>query len=97
MENKIKELEQKLKAKEQECERLKQILKDKTDKYNKLAVNYDAYVSIANKQLDQLKQNLTEIKEIAEESYRTPLAEKDCIKCDEFLDKILQKISEVLK
>ena len=48
-----------LKRKEQECERLKEILKDKTDKYNKLAVNYDAYVSMANEQLDQLK---TEVK-----------------------------------
>ena len=42
-----------------------------------------------------LGQALTEIKEIAEKSYRTPLAEKDCIKCDEFLEQILQKISEV--
>lgn len=43
------------KRKEQECEELKEILKDKTDEYNKLAVNYDAYVSMANEQLDQLK------------------------------------------
>jgi hypothetical protein len=44
-----------LKLKQQECERLKEILKDEKDKYNKLAVNYDAYVSMANKQLNQLK------------------------------------------
>lgn len=44
----------KRKEQEQECDRLKELLKDKTDEYNKLTVNYDAYVSIANKQLDQL-------------------------------------------
>lgn len=44
---------------------------------------------------EKLKQTLTEIKEIAEKSYKTPLAEKDCINCDEFLAQILQKISEV--
>jgi hypothetical protein len=48
-------------------------------------------VSFENKYL----QTLAEIKEIAEKTYRTPLAEKDCIKCDEFLEQILQKISEV--
>ena len=55
----------------------------------------------ADKQRDEWREKaekyfkaLTEIKEIAEKSYRTPLAEKDCIKCDEFLEQILQKISE---
>lgn len=57
------QFEQQLKAKEQECEELKEALKDKTDKYNKLAVNYDAYVSMANKQLDQLKSENEELKE----------------------------------
>ena len=42
----------------------------------------------------KLSKTIAEIKEIAKKSYRTPLAEKDCIKCDEFLEQILQKISE---
>lgn len=50
--------------------------------------------SVTTKYCDLL-QTLTEIKEIAEKSYRTPLAEKDCIKCDKFLEQILQKIREV--
>lgn len=60
------ELQKQLKAKEQECEELKEILKDKTDEYNKLAVNYDAYVSMANKQLDQLKAELEQEKALKE-------------------------------
>ena len=46
---------------------------------------------------NKLYKTLTEIKEIAEKSYKTSLAEKDCIECDEFLAQILQKISEVEK
>lgn len=48
------------------------------------------------KMVQEYKQTLTEIKEVTEKSYRTPLAEKDCIVCDDFLRQILQKISEVL-
>ena len=85
-----------LKAKEQECDRLKKELETIYDDCkgcptcNEALYNANLYA----KEYRKLKQTLAEIKEIAEKSYRTPLAEKDCIKCDEFLEQILQKVRE---
>ena len=73
MENKIKELEEKLLRKEQECEMFKRALKKKTDEYNKLAVNYDAYVSMANKQLKAKEQKCNELKTIIDEAKNSKL------------------------
>ena len=80
-----------LKRKEQKHEELKEEIKH----YKQIA-QYHGNLSVkyTNKSA-KLRQTLAEIKEIAEKSYRTPLTEKDCIKCDEILAQILQKISEV--
>lgn len=51
------------KRKEQECEMFVKALKNKTDEYNKLAVNYDAYVSMAKKKLQEKEQECEELKE----------------------------------
>ena len=59
----IKELEEKLLRKEQECEMFKRALKKKTDEYNKLTVNYDAYVSMATKKLQEKEQECEKLKE----------------------------------
>ena len=48
--------------KEQECEMFKRALKNKTDEYNKLAVNYDAYVYMAKKKLQEKEQECEELK-----------------------------------
>ena len=92
----VEEWNKQLKAKEQECDRLKKELETIYDDCkgcptcNEALYNANLYA----KEYRKLKQTLAEIKEIAEKSYRTPLAEKDCIKCDEFLEQILQKINE---
>ena len=87
----VKELLGKLALKEQECEDLKAEIKH----YKQIA-QYHGNLSVkyTNKSA-RYKQALTKIKDIAEKSYRTLLAEKDCIKCDEFLEQILQKISDL--
>ena len=79
-----------LKRKEQECEELKDEIKHYkqiTQHHGNLSVKY------TNKSA-RYKQALTKIKDIAEKYYRTLSAEKDCIKCNEFLEQILQKINE---
>ena len=71
----IEELKSQLKAKEQECEKLKSFL------VGEAVQNEYEY------QLEQLKQTLAEIKEIAEK--------RNYLDYNECLDDILQKISEV--
>lgn len=90
-----------LKRKEQECEKLKKRLESFQKDYSKLyqVVENKGYI----KELDQLKQTLTEIKEIAEPFCNAcqefePEKSKNCINCTYCnYNKILQKISEVLK
>lgn len=87
--------------KEQECEELKKRLESFQKDYSKLyqVVENKGYI----KELDQLKQTLTEIKEIAEPFCNAcqefePEKSKNCINCTYCnYNKILQKISEVLK
>ena len=61
---------------EQECEMFERALKEKTDEYNKLIVNYDACVSMANKQLDQLKAENKRLKQAFAES------DNDCFRLE---------------
>ena len=84
----IRELEQKLKAKEQECEELRTERKNlKWDLENNIQVKNHAM-----EEINQLKQTLTEIKEIAERGFKH--SQCNCgAKAD--LDLLLQKISEV--
>lgn len=77
MENKIKELEEKLSRKEQECEELKKY-KDVVDKLAGMQViltNEEKmpmlYENAKDLKLKQLSKTLTEIKEIAEECIKT--------------------------
>lgn len=108
-ENQIVELNKKVKAKEQECDRLKKqacdlrpelkyIIDKICSKYNINSKYYhEKIVEIINN-LDKLKQTLTEIKEIAEKFYYQELGNRDCMNCDDYcFDKIRQKISEVLE
>ena len=60
------QLKTELNIKEQECEMFKRALKNKTDEYNKLAVNYDAYVYMAKKKLQEKEQECEELKEEAQ-------------------------------
>lgn len=57
------QLKTELNIKEQECEMFKRALKNKTDEYNKLAVNYDAYVYMAKKKLQEKEQECEKLKE----------------------------------
>lgn len=106
-----KEINAELKAENESLENQLKSEKERFEKQDKFAAMYiqelkNEKSSLIMKSLDKigqfktenykLKQTLTEIKEIAEKSYRTPLAEKDCIICDDFLGRILQKISEVI-
>ena len=81
----IKFINEQLKAKEQECEELKH--------------EVELMMDCASCKVDEYKQTLTEIKEIAEKQCNicealTPIDEyKDCKKCWQGV--ILQKISEV--
>ena len=81
-ENQIVELNKTIKAKEQECEELK-------EEVNSLLCSDNCY---RNK---KLKTCLTEIKEIAEKFYYQELGNRDCMNCDDYcFEQILQKISE---
>jgi hypothetical protein len=99
--------------KEQECERLKKIIVEARE--SKLDLKSflvgEAIQNEYEQQLDQLKQTLTEIKDIAVKSDMPPCLKNDCIcekckdkitengsRCMQYgLEKILQKISEVLE
>lgn len=84
MENKIKELEEKLLRKEQECEELK----EKCRKYGEINEQETKdYAELKNK-AEKYKQTLTEIKEIIEQGVK--------IHDDIIVSKqILQKISDL--
>lgn len=93
----IAELSANLEAKEQECERLHKIINEaKNSKLDlKSFLVCEAVQNEYEQQLDQLKQTLTEIKEIAESAYcLTNGTNKDMAN---FAKQILQKISEVEK
>ena len=88
------ELAEKLEAKEQECDELERLYKELQD--DMLACNKCRTTIKLQQQLDQLKQTLSEIKEIAEKEVNTKMlfADKESF-CD--FNKILQKVSEAIQ
>ena len=100
------ELQERLKRKEEECEKLyiqlktdEEYHKEEENTLRKIIKNKEERNIELYKENNKLKQTLTEIKEIAEKQCNIcveiiPIDEyKDCEKC--WQDKILQKISEV--
>ena len=89
------DLEKKYKAKEQECEELKELVKKQKDVLihkTILADEYESAYLFENTKVAKLKYSLTEIKEIAENAYcLTNGTNKDMAN---FAKQILQKISE---
>lgn len=76
-------LYKKYKRKEQECEILKSTLKKKTEDYNKLAVNYDAYEHMAKTQFNKKEQECEKLE------YRLKNIEEFrhdyCMNCEDLL------------
>ena len=84
------------KRKEQECEELKKVINEaKNSKLDlKSFLVGEAIQNEYEQQLDQLKQTLTEIKEIAGYEFKELMNAEDYHNMTEVLQQILQKISE---
>ena len=85
-----------LKRKEQECEALKFFLKQKIEEHNKLAVNYDACVNMANTKLKEKEQECEKKSwEIGNLGYKIKNQRKEINKLQQQLDQLKEENEEL--